>query len=294
MLPIVPCLGANGNNCAPYVRDRRTNPFLAGVTICTMRSDLKSLGFGFERWQEAVEAAIATDRLSVFGEVRGGQLVRYDDPSGAQLYVLGVEPFNTYAGFTGDRRVTAHVSSVDDVLALIDITDDVPGSPTYEDTVVSLTCNLAQGPMLVEAGTQSFEQVALTGLALQARVDGTPEKFSARTGHAPGTVKFPGAEPVLNPGSGTRSADATAEISAKIISADKRSNALTGQEFWHVTIGGLVPMDLTLPSDVEGAVPAPGAIVSGSFHVVGEIIPPAGCGGDSGGCGSGSCGCGGH
>ena len=42
-----------------------------------------------------MEAAIASDNLSVIGEVRGGQLVRFEDSSGARLHILGVEPFST-------------------------------------------------------------------------------------------------------------------------------------------------------------------------------------------------------
>ena len=40
-------------------------------------TDLSALGLSFNKWQDAVEAAIATDRLAVVGEVRGGQLIQY-------------------------------------------------------------------------------------------------------------------------------------------------------------------------------------------------------------------------
>ena len=53
-------------------------------------NDLAAIGLNFEKWQDAVEAAIATDRLAVTGEVRGGQLIQYADPSGAQLNILAV------------------------------------------------------------------------------------------------------------------------------------------------------------------------------------------------------------
>ena len=35
-------------------------------------NDLAAIGLNFDKWQDAVEAAIATDRLAVTGEVRGG------------------------------------------------------------------------------------------------------------------------------------------------------------------------------------------------------------------------------
>lgn len=54
----------------------------------TQSTDLFSIGLGFERWQDAVEAAIASNQLEVVGEVRGGQLIQYSDASGAQLLSL--------------------------------------------------------------------------------------------------------------------------------------------------------------------------------------------------------------
>ena len=62
-----------------------------------MSNDLVALGMKFDKWQDAVEAAISTNKLSVTGEVRGGQLIQYADSSGAQINILAVEPFATYA-----------------------------------------------------------------------------------------------------------------------------------------------------------------------------------------------------
>ena len=49
-----------------------------------------ALGMKFDKWQDAVEAAISTNKLSVTGEVRGGQLIQYADSSGAQINILAV------------------------------------------------------------------------------------------------------------------------------------------------------------------------------------------------------------
>ncbi|MBV7295285.1 hypothetical protein KRX51_05040 [Corynebacterium sp. TAE3-ERU12] len=254
-----------------------------------MSTDLQSIGFGTSDWRETIEAAIATYRLSVIGEVRDGQLVRYDDPSGAQLYILGVEPFSTYTGFASSSTITGHVSPVDDVLSVVDITDDVPSSPNFEKTVCSLTAHIAQGPMIVEAGTQSFEQVALTGLALDITTDASADAYAERTGNRPGTFNPVGAAPVLRAGGGVP--NACAVISATVSSVDRRANALTGENFYHATItAGPVPMDFCVSTDDVPTL-EPGMVVSGTVQMVGEIIPPAGCG-DGCGCGSGGCGCG--
>ena len=86
-----------------------------------MSADLQSIGLGFDRWQDAVEAAIATNQLVVAGEIRGGQLIQFTDASGAQINILAVEPFATFAGFESVTQTFAHVSMVNDVLALCEI-----------------------------------------------------------------------------------------------------------------------------------------------------------------------------
>ena len=45
------------------------------VQLVTMSNDLLAIGMGFQKWQDAVEAAINTNNLAVSGEVRGGQLI---------------------------------------------------------------------------------------------------------------------------------------------------------------------------------------------------------------------------
>ena len=121
-----------------------------------MSNDLVALGMKFDKWQDAVEAAISTNKLSVTGEVRGGQLIQYADSSGAQINILAVEPFATYAGFDSVAMSFAHVTMLNDVLALCDIID-------YNgQAVTSLTCNLAQGPLLVDEPEQRWQQVAIT------------------------------------------------------------------------------------------------------------------------------------
>ena len=146
-----------------------------------MSNDLVALGMKFDKWQDAVEAAISTNKLSVTGEVRGGQLIQYADSSGAQINILAVEPFATYAGFDSVAMSFAHVTMLNDVLALCDIID-------YNgQAVTSLTCNLAQGPLLVDEPEQRWQQVAITALASaeDLRYYPTVDDYVAETGNNP-------------------------------------------------------------------------------------------------------------
>lgn len=263
-----------------------------------MTSDLKSIGMDHPRWQDAIEAAIATEHLSVIGEVRGGQLVRFEDPSGARLHVLGVEPFSTFAGFAGLTQVTAHVSSLDDVLALIEIVADDPSAPDFDEVVATATCNLAQGPLLVDEGTQTFEHVNLAALGVEVSIDPDAAAYEERVGRAPGEAVFTGAEAVTGASAGVRAPDASALLSGVVVTAAARTNRTTGQEFHLLHLDLPVPMDVLVPAGTAAA-PAVGSVVSGTFLLAGEIIAPGGCGdscGDGGGCGCGSDGggCGGH
>ena len=53
---------------------------MAGMNVkdtgVKQNTEMQAIGLNFERWQDAVEAAIASDRLAVTGEVRGGQLIQ--------------------------------------------------------------------------------------------------------------------------------------------------------------------------------------------------------------------------
>ncbi|MDO5029223.1 MAG: hypothetical protein Q4E11_01395 [Corynebacterium sp.] len=259
-----------------------------------MTTDLRSIGMDYSNWREAMEAAIASDNLSVLGEVRGGQLVRFEDPSGARLHMLGVEPFSTYAGFAGDPTVTAHVSSVDDVLALVEIVGDDPSSEDFDKVIEIACCVLAQGPMIVDAGTQTFEHVALSALATDYAFDESAEEYEKRTGEKPNKLNFVGAKPLIGKQAGATSPSAAVELAGVINNSRKHVNELTGKKFWVLNLALPTPMDVLVPGgDVA---PQPGMVVSGKFLLTGEIIAPQGCGGGcgDGGCGCGDGGCGGH
>lgn len=245
--------------------------------------DLVAIGMNYPSWQDAVEAAIATNALTVTGEVRGGQLVQFADPSGAQINILAVEPFATFAGFEAVALSFAHVSMVNDVVALVEIVD-YNGSP-----VSSVCANLAQGPLLVDEQTQTWQQVGLVVLADSADIYPDTTAYEAATGLTAGWVDSPGAT-VVSQGS-AEIPDAKVTFSARVLEAESRTNALTGQQFVHATVDGSFAFDVCLPAGY--AVPAKNAVITGSGVLAGAIQSQSGCG-TGGGCGSGGCGCGGH
>ncbi|WP_342320147.1 hypothetical protein [Corynebacterium mayonis] len=245
-----------------------------------MTKDLASIGLGFEKWQDAVEAAISTDRLGVVGEVRGGQLIQYADPSGAQLNILAVEPFATFAGFDAMTRTYAHVSMLNDVVALAEIVDP------HGNIISSVTLNLAQGPLLVDEPTLAWQELAVAALAIDVRRFGSVEEFHANSDSILGEVRSPGAEAVN--ASAATSPDARAEFSARVLEAEYRTSELTGERFIHASVDGAFPFVVCLP---DGELPQRNSVIEGQAVLAGSIPTPTG--GGCGGCG-GSCGCGGH
>lgn len=242
--------------------------------IIPMITDLKSIGLDYPQWQDAVEAAIASNRLGVLGTVRDGQHIQFTDPSGAQINILATEPFATYAGFNTVTELYAHVTPVNDVLALIDVLD-IAG-----DIIASLAVNLAQGPLIADEDPFQWQLVGLAGLAIDTPLVHQP---TAETKYQ---VSSFGQE-IIAAGDGSKIPDASAHITGRVIAAQKRTTVLTGQEFVHVTCDLPFKFDLCLPA--ETPVPAPGAAITGEFLLVASIKEPAGCGD---GCGSGGCGCG--
>lgn len=246
----------------------------------TVITDLPSIGLGFSRWQDAVEAAIASDRLQVAGEVRGGQLIQYADPSGAQLNILAVEPFATFAGFAAQTRTYAHISMLNDVVALADIIDP------HGNEIASVTVNLAQGPLLVDGPTLTWQELGVTALGLDITRYASVDDYLSRTGETLGEVRSPGAEAVAS--GAAVSPDAAAHFSARVLEAEYRTSELTGERFIHVSVDGAFPFEVCLP---DGELPERNSVIAGTAELTGSIPAPAG--GGCGGCGD-SCGCGGH
>ncbi|MCZ9308491.1 hypothetical protein ACUY3K_09175 [Corynebacterium uberis] len=247
-----------------------------------MTADLKSIGLDFPRWQDAVEAAIASNRLQVAGEVRGGQLIQFADRSGAQIHILAVEPYATYAGFESITQTYAHVEMLTDVLALCEIIDP------FGAEITTITCNLAQGPLLADQPRQDYQPLAVTALAMQTTIYPSAEDFENRTGEVLGVLISEGAQTVAA-GTGAHTPDASAQFSARVLDAEYRTNELTGQRFIHATVDGPFPFDVCLPDSPE--LPARDQVIAGTALLTAAIKAPVG--GGCGGCG-GSCGCGGH
>lgn len=249
-----------------------------------MSTDLKSIGLGFGQWQDAVEAAAATNQLSVAGEVRGGQLVQYQDSSGAIINILAVEPFSTYAGFESVTQAFGNVTMVDDVLAYCEVLDP------HGKIMNAVTVNLAQGPLLADLPMQEWQQLGITALMVEYRIYEDEAAYTSITGQPVGQFVSEGAQVVAN-GSGAAVPDAGAEFSARVLEADYRRSQLTGERFIHLTVDGAFPFDICMPDADQ--LPKRDEIIAGSAVMTGLVLSPMGGGCGGGGCG-GSCGCGGH
>ena len=91
-----------------------------------MIPELRSVGLDYPRWQDALEAAYGSGMLTVSGEVRGGQVLQYDDPGGARMVILAVPPYGTFASYVDGSPVTAHVTMLTDIVGLVELVDDSP------------------------------------------------------------------------------------------------------------------------------------------------------------------------
>lgn len=246
--------------------------------------EMNALGLAFPRWQDAVEAAIATDRLAVTGEVRGGQLIQFADASGATLNILAVEPFATFVGFDSVTKGFAHVHMVNDVLAYLDVIDPFGNSQAH------ITANLAQGPLLADLEVQQWQEVGITALGVAVQSFESAAAYEEKFGVFPAAIESAGADIVDNGSAATPTAEAN--FAARVMEAEFRTTALTGQSFMHVVMDGLFPFDLCLPAGFNGGeLPVKDSILAGSAMLVANVAAPGG--GGCGGCG-GDCACGGH
>lgn len=250
----------------------------------SISTDLSSIGMTYARWQDAVEAAIASNQLAVTGEVRGGQLIQFADVSGAQLNILAVEPFATFAGFDSTTRTYAHVTMVTDVVGLCEIVD-----PTGT-AITSVTANIAQGPLLVDEATLTWQEMGFTILGLDVKTFDSVDHYLSETGEVMGTITSPGAEIVAS--GAPASPDAAATFSARVLQAEYRTNMLTGERFIHVSVDGAFPFDVVLPD--AATLPERNSVVAGTGVLTGSVTMATGGCGSGGACGCGSGGCGGH
>ena len=123
------------------------------------------------------------------------------------------------------------------------------------------------------------------GLAVDS-YESTEAYLALHPGAVVGAVTSAGADAVAS-GSAT-TPDASAEFSGRVLEAEYRTSALTGQRFIHVSVDAAFPFDVCLP---DGELPQRDSVIAGTAVMAGSIPTPTG--GGCGGCG-GSCGCGGH
>ncbi|MDN6438164.1 MAG: hypothetical protein L0K27_01710 [Corynebacterium nuruki] len=266
-----------------------------------MIPELRSVGLDFLRWQDALEAAYGSGALRVTGEVEDGQVLQYDDPSGARLVILAAPPYGSFASFSGGVGTTAHLSMVNDIVGVLDIVADTPllqiGAQDAP-VLATLTATVAQGALLAESGELSYQPVQLTALAADLAVYAGPDEAARAGVLRVGVVDSRGAAD-LNSGGVTPHAAAT--VALEVVEAERRTTALTGQPFWVCRVQA--PFDFTVVlSATAGADGAdgsgdavtvePGSILAGEVQFTATATDPAACSGGCGdGCGSGSCGC---
>lgn len=256
-----------------------------------MIPELRSVGLDFTRWQDALEAAYGSGALRVTGEVRDGQVLQYDDPSGARLVIMAVEPYGSFASFSGGVETSAHVSMADDIVGVLDVVADSPmlqvraeGAPV----IASVAATVAQGPLLSEDGTLTYQPVQITALAGDVTVHPTRDS-AARDGILRvGTVDSVG---MTDLNSGARAPHAAATIAVEITGAERRTAALTGQPFWMCTVRAPFDFSVVIPADGDLDSLPVGSILAGDVQFSATAVDPASC--SSGGCGCGLGGCGG-
>ena len=271
-----------------------------GSTVDFMIAELTSVGLEFPQWQDALEAAYASGRLAVTGEVEGGQVLQYDDPSGARLIILAAPPYGSFASFSGGTPTSAHISMINDIVGVLDIVDDSPALQTSNQdapVVSSLTATVAQGPMLADVSGMQYQPVEITALAVDVSLFTDATFFAAAGGSAVGTVDSVGLSEM---NSGATSPHAKARIAVETTEATRRTSELTGQSFWVCTVRSPFEFTVVLPEsagDVEALTRSPEGkvrplILSGEVAFTATTVAAASCA-TSGGCGTGNCGCGG-
>lgn len=273
--------------------------------MVSMIAELRSVGLDFPQWQDAVEASYASGQLRVIGEVREGQILHYDDPSGARLVIMATPPYGTFASFSGGIETSAHITMVNDVVGLIDIVDDSPDLQTAHQAapiITSITATVAQGPLLTDEQPLEYQPLSITALATDLHVFPSSASFTESGGSQVGSVESLSARDLHT---GSTAPHATADIAVEISSISKRVCELTDQEFWVCTVN--TPFDFTVVLPATASTPPhaadilthaltsshvpTGIVLAGTVQFTSTLVEPASC---ASGCGSGSCGCGGH
>ena len=271
-----------------------------GSTVESMIAELSSVGLQFPQWQDALEAAYASGRLAVTGEVEGGQVLQYDDPSGSRLVILAAPPYGSFASYTGGIGASAHISMINDIVGVLDIVDDSPALQTSNQdapVIASLTATVAQGPMLSEVTGMQYQPIEITALAVDVSLFTDATFFAAAGGSAVGTVDSIGLSEM---NSGAATPHAKARIAVETTEVNRRTSELTGQSFWECTVHAPFDFTVVLPEsvgDLATLIQSPTGqvrplILSGDVAFTATTVAAASCAG-GGGCGSGDCGCGG-
>ncbi|MEO6349032.1 MAG: hypothetical protein ABIP53_00055 [Candidatus Limnocylindrales bacterium] len=225
--------------------------------------------------------------FKLLGRAAGIDIWRWQDPSGARLIVStqedAIRAFTpSFAGTPGARL--AAVEAVNDDVSRADVIDDTDHQPT------ALTLELEQRDLV--RGARVKGEAALVALASEITIHSDAEAFAASSASlldAEGATSQPPAHFVEKgwawpPRMGPESfisygvfeqpdvATAFARLHGTVVTADLRTNSLTGQRFIAARVRSSgFEADLCMSAREHAIVPGPGAVVGGTVFMVGSI-----------------------
>ena len=247
-------------------------------TTSNSGTGLEALGCAAMGWRQLLEAAYETRQLGVAGELDGGQLLHFDDPSGVWFSLMTAPPYAAMCGFNSTAEVIdTQITMITDTLALLSLEAD-DGQPLADVAV-----HLSQGPLLMDEPDHP-DRVTISALALDVQLEPEDE-----TQPQTPTIASHGAK-VIAAADGSQIPTAVATVTLPIRAVERRTNSLTGEKFYHAAVAAPFPLDVCLPADAGDV--RSGEVIVGTCLLTARVAMPAGCGDSGGGCGSGGCGCG--
>lgn len=232
--------------------------------------ELRTLGFATDNPTKLLTDAVATGNLRGLQKIPGFDLIgAYTDPSGARLSLVRRKGHDVQArsGLASSEAHRAAVYRLDDHHAHASI---MLGDDDALDLIVSVD-DPTQYPTRSERDPNTFaviQALTLGAIGLRADVYASEEDFEARRPDedrewSPRALVSPSVavEHLLAP----QDISARAMVSFAVEAAWKRTNELTGKEFWYGIGLSRVRLAFALPADFELE---PGNVVIGTFTMV--------------------------
>lgn len=231
--------------------------------------DLHSLGFDADTLDTLVDSAV---RAGVTGveEVGGFDLLAaYTDPSGARLALLGREGrIETMASLVAPTTHRAHVLRLTPTVARVDLVDadgqrlarflaDVDDPVEYPLTEPPATVEHLRVGAVANGYIRVYDSEEAYGASEEGAI-GTSGQVQFAAGHliSPWLME-------LNAGRARpEEVSPAAEMTMVVQRVDRRTNELTGVDWWRVMGSVGVDLTLSLPCDLPHE-PHPGSVLSG-------------------------------